>query len=90
MKSTTTMSNGKRTVTLEAGWYKGWMWENVYGWHYLCRKGETPSMGNYKYLIVLRHEPDTDERRQIEERFKDAVAPDGTKGLEYPDLKEGN
>ena len=83
-KSGCFLSNGKRTVELEIGWYKEWLFENVYGWHFIGPVQEWPMGGPYVNLVVLNYHPSLQERTEIHERFKDALAPDGTRGLESP------
>lgn len=81
-------------IDLPVGWYKEWMSENVYGW---CWRGpivgiayapfavaEGSLLPIYLHLCTLDHEPSRDERLAIQEFFKDAIAPDGTKGLKLP------
>ena len=58
---------GTRPIPL--GWRKEWFVENVYGWTWYGPRFRTVS------LIVLDHEPTLEERREIEERFKDAKEP---------------
>jgi len=80
MKSGCTLYYGNgQSVELDAGWYKAWQFENVYGWEYIG-----PDFIRFVDLVVLDHEPDEIERAEIEMRFVEAIAPDGTKGLQYP------
>lgn len=83
-KSGTFYYGDNGSVELDTGWYKGWTCENVYGWEFHGRVDEWPRGGKFVDMVVLHYEPNRAERLQIQERFKDAIAPDGTKGLTYP------
>lgn len=75
---------GRKPIELDTGWYKGWLVENVYGWHFLGPITKWPAYGPYVNLVVLHYEPNEQQRAEIEERFRDALAPDGSNGMEYP------
>lgn len=82
------LSSLERHVELEAGWYKGWQCENVYGWEYHGPACPIPCL-SWRNLIVLNYQPSRAERIEIQERFKDAIAPDGTTGLSYDEQLNG-
>lgn len=68
---------GKRHY-VEPGWEKGWIFENVYGWHWIGPIDKCPlNYNTIVNLVVLGYEPTLEERKSIQHRFKNAPPPKG-------------
>lgn len=63
-------TDGNTYRDIPIGWRKEWTCENQYGWVWYG-----PPYQFWRDLCVLSYEPGAAERKEIEERFKDAPIP---------------